>query len=61
MVEKKSENLRKKEESQGILTGCPNLKVLPFLRFSLMILVSSECYIKKVMKNFLRSGRSLGK
>ena len=25
---------RKSEKSQGIWTGCPNIKVLPFLRFS---------------------------
>ena len=57
----KSKNLRKKEKSQEILTGCSNLKVLALLRFNLMISVSSKMLYQKVREISLRSGRSQGK
>ena len=64
MVRGKSENLRKGEESQGksqrILTGCLKVKVLPLLRFNLMISVSANMLYLGVVKNSLRSRRSQG-
>ena len=44
--------LRLSGESQGTLTGCPDLKVLPLLSFNLMISVSNQCYIKKLWTIF---------
>ena len=35
MIKEKSRNLRKKEESQGILICFPNVKVLTLLKFNL--------------------------
>ena len=52
MVREKSGNLKKKEERQGILTGFSVLKVLPHLRFDLMMSVSAECFINKSWKIF---------
>ena len=63
MVRKKSGNLRKKRgksgKSQGILTGCPNVKVSPLLKLNL-IAVSAKMLYHGVMGNSLRSGRSRG-
>ena len=46
MVTEKSGNLRKEEESQGILTGC---------------LSFSQVLYQEVMEKFLRSRKSQGK
>ena len=48
----------KSGESQGILTGCLNLKDLPLLRFNLMISVSSKMRYQEVRGISLRSGKS---
>ena len=55
------EFVKKKEESQGVLTACPNPTVLSRLRFKLMFSVSAKIPCQGVMENFLRSGRSQGK
>ena len=62
----KSGNVRKKKEksygkSRGILTGCLNLKVLPLLRFNLMVSVSAKMDCQEVREISLRSGKSQGK
>ena len=51
----------KSGKSQGILTVFHNVRVLPLLRFNLMISVSGKMLYQEVMKNFLRSGRNRGK
>ena len=40
------------------LKGCPNIKVLPFLRFNLMISVSIKMPYQEVREISLRSGKS---
>ena len=45
-------------ERSGNLKGCPNIKVLPFLRFDLMISVSIKMPYQEVKENSLRSGKS---
>ena len=60
VVREKSGNLRKKEKSQGILTGCPKVKVSPLLKFNL-IAVSAKMLYQEVMEDSLKSGRSQGK
>ena len=46
------------ENNQGILSGCLNIKVLPLLRFNLMISGSAKMRYQEVRENYLRSGRS---
>ena len=46
-------------KSQGILKGCPNVKVSPLLKFNL-IAVSAKMLYQEVMENSLRLGRSQG-
>ena len=57
----KSRNLRKKEKSQEILTGCSNLKVLALLRFNLMISVFFQNAISKSQGNFSEVREKSGK
>ena len=60
MVREKTESEKergKSGKSHGILTGCPNLEVLPLLKFKL-ITVSAKMLYQEVMENSLRSGRS---
>ena len=52
MVREKSVNLRKKRESQGILTGCPNVKVLPLIMFKLMISLSAKMLYRYIYKSW---------
>ena len=59
MAREKSGNLRKKGESQGILTDCPNVKVSLLLEFNFMA-VSAKMLHQEVMENSLRSGKSKG-
>ena len=44
----------KSGESQRILTGCLNVKVLPFLRFNVMISVSTKMLYEEVREISLR-------
>ena len=48
MVMEKSGNLSKKEESWGILTDCPNVKVSPLLKFNIKV-VSAKMLYQEVM------------
>ena len=59
MVKEKLRNLRKKEKSQGILTGIPNVKVSPHLKLNFNAVFCENAVM--VMENSLRSGRSQGK
>ena len=45
-------------EMSGNLKGCPNIKVLPFLRFNMMISVSIKAPYQEVRETFLASGKS---
>ena len=58
-IREKSGNLRKEEESQGILTGCLIVKVSTLLKLT-QIAVSAKMLYEEVMENSLRSGRSQG-
>ena len=64
IVREKSENLRKKIESQKKSGSSDRLferKVLPFYRFNLMISGSAEMAYQKVREISLRSGKSQGR
>ena len=59
MIREKSRNLGKKEESDGFLTTCPNVKVLPLLRFNLMISVATKMLYQEIMESSLWLGKIL--
>ena len=46
------EKREKSGKSQGYLTGCLNVKVLPLFRFNLMISVSAKIDYQEVRENF---------
>ena len=45
-------------EMSGNLEGCPNIKILPFLRFNMMISVSIKMPYQELREISLRSGKS---
>ena len=60
IVRKKSGNLKKKwkvREKSGNFKNCPKVKVLPFLRFNLIISVSTKILYQAVREISLRSGK----